>query len=139
MEFKMASLIRRLFVAVMLFGVVIQATGQDSKQPECRIALGDFGNTDYAARFRLLVEDELLAQGVNVAQLTDKPEAILSGVVMSTAYGLPEGSLRLRRSNGGILWRYDFPTGFRDHKPRAEAKYLVGLLVKAIEGGCSQP
>ena len=105
-----------------------QAESQsDCPKPNCRIYIGDMGPSEHAARFKMVLRDELEIAGVVLAKSEDSAEAILTGVFTHestyveydkppTAISNQKGAtshtynvtLRLDGSYGEKLWLKDF-------------------------------
>jgi hypothetical protein len=75
-----------------------------------KIYVDEMGNSPEAARFRLLLEDQLSARGFTVVDSAQKADAVLSGatsVARSGIYGGPADisvTARLSSPDGGRLW-----------------------------------
>jgi hypothetical protein len=135
---------RTFFTLCLLMNFASMATtvrGQELKPTIQRVFLGSFGNEDYGAWFRILVEEELIANGFQVVAATEKPDATLAGVIIRqtpadpNASHYPEGLIRLHLPSGKVVWRYRPTGGMGNHTSPPEAGRLVKALIKAIAEG----
>jgi len=75
-----------------------------------KIYIDEMGNSPEAARFRLLLEDQLSERGFTVVASAEKADAVLSGatsIARSRIYGGPADisvTARLSSPDGGPLW-----------------------------------
>ena len=96
-----------------LFPVMVQAQSTKSLKSltEVRkIYVGSMGQTDEAARFRILLQGELTKEGFAVVENQADADATLSGVLTVRVYSdesLARATLSLD-SNGANLWTADF-------------------------------
>jgi hypothetical protein len=106
------------FVALLLVLWLTQPSALAKTYPQTRptlhhvqkIYVEDLGTSDEAARFRLLLEDQLSGKGFTVVDKPEKADAILGGalsVVQSGIYGGPADvgiTVRLNSPDGVRLW-----------------------------------
>lgn len=89
-------------------------TAQDKLRQVRKIYVGDMGTTDEAARFRLLLQDQLAERGFTVVDEQGDADAVLTGVLSVRV--LDDGShahvyVRLETPGGERLWGRDFGQG----------------------------
>jgi hypothetical protein len=90
-----------------------------------KIQVGEMGQSDEAARFRLLLEDVLSKKGYTVVSAPDQADAVLTGILAVRFYdddSLARPSVQLKSTSGERLWGGDF-------QPRSSLK-LVRDTVK---------
>src|SRR2546425_9778335 len=71
-----------------------------------KIYVGEMGNSDEAARFRLLLEEELAKKDFKVVSKPDAADAILSGVLSLRVYAhqsLARATVRLKSQSDDLL------------------------------------
>jgi hypothetical protein len=76
-----------------------------------RICVGDMGQSDEAARFRLLLEEELAKQKFTVVSQPEQADGVLTGVVTVRVYedtSVARATVQLRAPSGERLWGGDF-------------------------------
>jgi hypothetical protein len=76
-----------------------------------KIYVGEMGNSDEAARFRLLLEEELTKKGFLVATQREGADAMLTGVLSLRVYAdtsVARATVRLKSSSDDLLWSGDF-------------------------------
>ncbi len=76
-----------------------------------KIYVGEMGNSDEAARFRLLLEEELTKKGFAVSTKQENADAILTGVLALRVYAdrsLARATVRLKSSADDVIWSGDF-------------------------------
>ncbi|WP_285607322.1 hypothetical protein [Geothrix edaphica] len=135
------STLLALYLLANLSSAATVAIGQEVKRPIQRVFLGSFGNEDYGAWFRLLVEEELIANGFQIVAATEKPDATLAGIIVRqtpadpSGSQYPEGLVRLHLPSGKVVWRYRPTGGLGNHTSPPEAGRLVKALIKAIDDG----
>jgi hypothetical protein len=124
---------RRLVTTALLLTLSLISTGISAQSlPEAKqnglhrvqkIYIGELGASDEAARFRLLLEDKLSAEGFTIVDKSEKADALLSGAisvspmtVYSDIYGNVAGgeaqvavTVRLISQSGERLWDINLP------------------------------
>lgn len=92
-------------------------TNQEARQHELslvqRIYVGGMGRADEAARFRLLLQDELTEKGFTVVDKAENADAVLKGAL---SVRVDDGSearvyVTLETLTGDRLWARDFGNG----------------------------
>ena len=76
-----------------------------------KIYVGEMGTSDEAARFRLLLEEELTKKDFIVTTKPDGADAILTGVLAVRVYAdesLARATVRLKSQSDAVLWSGDF-------------------------------
>ena len=108
-----------------------------AQEPLPRIAIVNLGKEDFAAFFRLLVEEEMISAGFTIVAETDHPEAVLGGVVINPngTYFFAFGVLRLTLPDGRITWRYSL----WDSSITSTVTKIVKNLVVSIKDGTAVP
>lgn len=136
---------RRLCLAFMMAVLSGSLLAGGPEKGLTKIHLGSFGNEDYGAWFRLLVEDELLSQGFKVVPEKDQSEATLAGVIIRENPANPAGAfypaglVRLQFPDGRVAWRWAPSGGIGNHSAPPEANRLVKALKQAIKDGTIFP
>jgi hypothetical protein len=76
-----------------------------------KIYIGEMGNSDEAARFRLLLDDKLSKKGFIVVDKEEKADAILTGALSLRVYddgSVARATVLLKSPNGERLWGGNF-------------------------------
>src|SRR5437879_4253302 len=95
----------------MVFGVLLLLIQLQDVQ---KIHVGDFGKTDQADRFRLLLELELTKVGFTVTS-ADQADATLSGALDLRVYAeesVARATVTLKDRDGRSIWGGDFQPKF---------------------------
>ncbi len=117
---------RKPFTAVLLSALWLCAAGASAAAraqagPAAlhlvqKIYIGELGASDEAARFRLLLEDELNRRGFAVVDKAEKADAVLSGALSVSPGGVHGGvggnvavTVRLVSPGGERLWSINLP------------------------------
>jgi hypothetical protein len=100
------------------FANTMHGQSQDKLYLIERIYVGEMGQTDEAARFRLLLKERLARKGFTVVERAESAEAIMTGVLSVRV--LDEGSearvyVTLKTPAGERLWGRDFGNGIFKH------------------------
>jgi hypothetical protein len=101
-----------------------------------KIYVGEMGTTDEAARFRMLLADELSHEGFTVVEHPNEADGVLTGVLVVRVHAersATSATLELRSSTGEKIWESDFkPTSknLRKDSVRACAKKVAQTLQK---------
>ncbi|MDD5544930.1 MAG: hypothetical protein PHX83_17320 [Acidobacteriia bacterium] len=76
-----------------------------------KVYVGEMGTTDEAARFRMLLAQELSKKGFIVVDQAQNADAILTGILTVRVYAdtsIARATVQLKSANGEILWAGDF-------------------------------
>lgn len=76
-----------------------------------KIYVGEMGNSDEAARFRLLLDEKLSKKGFTVVDKEEKADAILIGALSVRVYddgSVARATVQLKSPNGERLWGGNF-------------------------------
>jgi hypothetical protein len=111
---------RTLLVGLLLLSFWILTTNistrasQDANKDKLylvqKIYIGDFGTSDEAARFRLLLEAHLSNKGFTVVNKPENADGILTGILSVTlenGSSRARASVRLKSSEGVLLWSHE--------------------------------
>jgi hypothetical protein len=88
----------------------VGASAQDLRSTQ-KIYVGEMGQSDEAARFRILLGDELTKAGFTVVDSVSKADATLSGIMTVRVYddsSIARATVSLTSSDGVRLWGKDF-------------------------------
>lgn len=108
-----------LVLAITIFFAVSSASRAET--PDSRLAginkifIGDLGKSDQADRFRLVLEDQLSANGFTVVDDESNADAVLSGIftlIIEDKKEVARATLRLKLPSGERIWGGEFRPGF---------------------------
>ena len=106
-----ATLLSVYFIVSLSLTQTISSVSVSKLHQVQKIYVGEMGNSDEAARFRLLLEEELTKKDFTVATKPEAADAILTGVLSLRVYAdesLARATLRLKSQSDDVLWSGDF-------------------------------
>ena len=89
----------------------VQGAPKDKLYLVQKIFVGDMGTSDEAARFRLLLEEQLSKRGFTIVDKSESADGILTGVLSLRVYAdtsLARATVQLKSPTGERLWGGDF-------------------------------
>jgi hypothetical protein len=103
-------------VAAVALVVTTAAVGEDRVfSPDLwkvqKVHVGDMGSSDEAARFRLLLEEELTKKAFIVVSDSAAADAVLKGILTVRVYSdesIARATVQLKSADGARLWGGDF-------------------------------
>jgi len=132
-----------LFLVLVAFALNISATSSQTHGTALhsvqKIYVEDMGTSPEALRFRLLLEDQLSANGFTVVAKRNEADAVLTGAVSLARSGVFGGpadinvTARLISSNGGRLWSINTGGQIVIFNPVSSLKFKEPLQYRAKE------
>jgi hypothetical protein len=132
---RLSTLLALAFLAnAAAFGGETQVSSPDLWKIQ-KIYVGDMGQSDEAARFRLLLEDQLAKNKFTVVSQPGDAEATLTGILAVRVYAntaTARATVRLKSPSGEPLWAGDFEplrhySGTKD-PVQLHAEYVASYL-----------
>ena len=122
-------------------------TGQEDLQHKLtlvhRIYVGDMGRGNEAARFRLLLRDELTEMGFSVVNEPEDADAILKGALSVRVHNGSAARVyvALETLNGDRLWAKDFGNGIIKNlfTLKEPVKLRAKDVARALRNACKTP
>ena len=139
----MLKLTMALFLVLVAFALNVSATSPQTAVTALhgvqKIYVEHMGISPEAARFRLLLEDELSANGFTVVAKRDEADGVLDGAVSLVRPGIFGGpadinvTARLNSSNGNRLWSVNTGGQIVILNPVSSLKFKEPLQYRAKE------
>jgi hypothetical protein len=139
----MRRLTAALFIVSLVASVALANTNPQTSTKALHLVqniyVDEMGTSSEAARFRLLVEDQLAARGFTVVDKAERADAVLGGIVsvdQSGFYGGPADisvTARLISSDGHRLWSGNMGGQILIFNPVSSFKFKEPIEYRARE------
>jgi hypothetical protein len=133
----------KILIATIVLALLtaVGAQAQDLKNIQ-KIYVGEMGQSDEAARFRILLGDDLTKVGFAVVDSASKADATLSGIMTVRVYSdtsIARATVSLSNPEGVRIWGKDFEAHVGFHLGASDSvRFRAEDIAKSLRKECKK-